>query len=233
MSRRASKCPPDQAIQLYLVEGLSLDAVATRLGCSHTQVRRVLLDTGIALRPPGRPSATGVDIEKAVSLYAQGLSLRAVAWELSHGYAETRNVLIEAGVTIRSRGGARPAWRKRETMAPRPIRKEIAKAPVKTGTRGMAWEHGTVVGYRHHHCRCILCREASSRSSRESRARSRAAGLMPDSAHGTEGGYVNWKCRCRPCRVAKTEAGRRRYLRSILPDGAQPHVPAGQGPDVP
>jgi len=33
------------------------------------------------------------------------------------------------------------------------------------------WEHGTVVGYRYHKCRCNLCREASTNASREWRTK--------------------------------------------------------------
>lgn len=58
-----------------------------------------------------RPHLKGDKREKAKSraaeLYATGCSIRAVAADLGRSYGFTHALLLEAGVTLRTRGGGR------------------------------------------------------------------------------------------------------------------------------
>lgn len=44
--------------------------------------------------------------DKAAQLYGQGCTIRSVAAQLGRSYGGTRVLLLEAGVTLRGRGGA-------------------------------------------------------------------------------------------------------------------------------
>jgi hypothetical protein len=56
-------------------------------------------------------------------------------------------------------------------------------------------------------CRCVECRAAVARASREYRERLRQRGVEHPElvAHGTYNAYVNWKCRCEACTTANRE----------------------------
>ncbi|MET9138859.1 helix-turn-helix domain-containing protein [Streptomyces parvulus] len=58
-----------------------------------------------------RPRLKGTDREKAkaraVELYATGCSIRTVAIDIERSYGFARTLLLEAGVRLRTRGGAR------------------------------------------------------------------------------------------------------------------------------
>lgn len=43
--------------------------------------------------------------DKAAQLYGQGCTIRSVAQQLGRSYGGTRALLLEAGVTLRGRGG--------------------------------------------------------------------------------------------------------------------------------
>lgn len=61
---------------------------------------------------PGR-KLVGADREaaqnKAAELYAAGCTIRSVAAQLGRSYGGTRMLLLDAGVTLRTRGGGRTA----------------------------------------------------------------------------------------------------------------------------
>ncbi|UJQ86229.1 hypothetical protein GIKK_64 [Gordonia phage GiKK] len=61
--------------------------------------------------------------------------------------------------------------------------------------------HGSLSGYRYHHCRCDDCREAS-RLHRQEILADRRSRPKPDRVHGTANGYGNWGCRCTRCKKA-------------------------------
>jgi hypothetical protein len=44
--------------------------------------------------------------QQAADLYGQGATIRSVARQLGRSYGGTRALLLEAGVTLRGRGGA-------------------------------------------------------------------------------------------------------------------------------
>jgi hypothetical protein len=68
-------------------------------------------------------------------------------------------------------------------------------------------DHGTMLSYQRG-CVCGLCREANSKSAKESRVRRVERGI-PDHLHGTDTGYRNWQCKCSPCKEAGAETNRR------------------------
>lgn len=53
----------------------------------------------------------GVEREKtaqrAAELYVQGCTIQSTAWQIGRSYGSTRDLLLEAGVTLRPRGGGR------------------------------------------------------------------------------------------------------------------------------
>lgn len=61
---------------------------------------------------PGR-KLVGADREaagtRAAELYAAGCTIRSVAAQLGRSYGGTRMLLLDAGVTLRTRGGGRTA----------------------------------------------------------------------------------------------------------------------------
>ncbi len=46
--------------------------------------------------------------QQAADLYAQGATIQAVARQIGRSYGGTRVLLLEAGVTLRARGGRLP-----------------------------------------------------------------------------------------------------------------------------
>jgi hypothetical protein len=91
------------------------------------------------------------------------------------------------------------------------------------------WQHGTVTGYKNHHCRCDVCRAAgvgydveikkgacarcgAPTSSKYTVTHCRACRFdLVEAAHGTEARYK--RCRCDECRAASSAARRRRRAR--------------------
>lgn len=65
--------------------------------------------------------------------------------------------------------------------------------------------HGTPTGYNKG-CRCVFCKGAKSRESRNYRMRVKSRSLPEnDPRHGTKNGYSNWDCRCEFCKKAHSE----------------------------
>jgi hypothetical protein len=46
--------------------------------------------------------------QQAADLYTQGCTIQSVADQIGRSYGGTRVLLLEAGVTLRGRGGSRP-----------------------------------------------------------------------------------------------------------------------------
>ncbi|QCW22065.1 hypothetical protein SEA_YAKULT_61 [Gordonia phage Yakult] len=61
--------------------------------------------------------------------------------------------------------------------------------------------HGTLMGYRYHHCHCEACRQANTDYCRRQREKRLARGI-PKHVHGTANGYGNYGCRCSRCYAA-------------------------------
>lgn len=57
--------------------------------------------TGTVLKGDARTTAR----QQAAELYGQGCTIRSVAQQLDRSYGGTRVLLLEAGVTLRARGG--------------------------------------------------------------------------------------------------------------------------------
>lgn len=118
----ANTFPLDQARALYLDEQLSCPQIADRLGCAVSTVQRHLKAAGTPMRDDRThrsgghnrftPTAhlagtplTDTIRDDVVRRYRDGASLAALA-ALHHVKTERlRHVLVEAGVTIRPRGG--------------------------------------------------------------------------------------------------------------------------------
>lgn len=58
--------------------------------------------TGLILTGNARQTTA----QKAADLYAQGCTIRSVARQIGRSYGGTRALLLEAGVTLRARGGS-------------------------------------------------------------------------------------------------------------------------------
>ena len=64
--------------------------------------------------------------------------------------------------------------------------------------------HGRYSTYTHGRCRCVECRAAHRRYSRDRRMRALRFGLPPGVEHGTYHAYCNLGCRCDDCKAANT-----------------------------
>jgi hypothetical protein len=76
---------------------------------SYRQVRSRLLDAGVTMRPQQRqtqPTPPGL-----VEAYRSGLSIRATGVQFGLSYSATRNMLLRAGIGLRSRGAETGIWR--------------------------------------------------------------------------------------------------------------------------
>jgi hypothetical protein len=99
--------PEEFSVRAYR-RGASLAEIGRAIGRDRARVREQLVKAGFKIRgTPKRHSAaeraklTG----RAKKLYGAGQSLRAIAESLGMSYGVTRNVLVEAGVELRRRGG--------------------------------------------------------------------------------------------------------------------------------
>ena len=64
---------------------------------------------GEPIRPrgPKKPAVTSEQVQQMMSRYEQGEAIAAIADSAGVSYAQTRSCLMEAGVQMRPRGGAR------------------------------------------------------------------------------------------------------------------------------
>lgn len=96
--------------------GLTTRQLADRHGLGKTTVQDLLHEAGVALRK--QPLATD-EVVLAASLYRTGLTLGAVAHELSTHPSTIWRTLTRAGIKLRPRGGYRPPSRSRPDGRPR------------------------------------------------------------------------------------------------------------------
>lgn len=89
--------------------GESLASIGDRLGFSANKVQRLLVSMGEPIRPrgPKKPAVTSEQVQQMVSRDEQGEAIAAIAVSAGVSYAQTRSRLVEAGVQMRPRGGAR------------------------------------------------------------------------------------------------------------------------------
>lgn len=89
--------------------GESLAVLGEEYGFSANKVQRLLVSMGEPIRPrgPKKPAITDEQVQRMVLQYEQGEAIAAIAASVGISYAQTRSSLIEAGVQMRLRGGAR------------------------------------------------------------------------------------------------------------------------------
>lgn len=98
----------DDLVEMYRA-GESLAAIGEEYGFSANKVQRLLVSMGEPIRPrgPKKPAVTSEQVKRMVLRYEQGEAIAAIADSAGVSYAQTRSCLIDAGVQMRSRGGAR------------------------------------------------------------------------------------------------------------------------------
>jgi transposase len=82
-------------------EGMSIRAVAARIGRSYEFTRRRLIRAGVQLRRQAAATEPAPVAEEFARLYGDGLSIAAVAEETGYPYSYVRRQLLLAGVTLR------------------------------------------------------------------------------------------------------------------------------------
>ncbi|WP_146185314.1 helix-turn-helix domain-containing protein [Microbacterium sp. HMWF026] len=89
--------------------GEPLAAIGEEYEFSANKVQRLLVSMGEPIRPrgPKKPAITREQVQRMVLQYEQGEAIAAIATLVGISYAQTRSCLIEAGVQMRLRGGAR------------------------------------------------------------------------------------------------------------------------------
>lgn len=98
----------DSLVKRYRA-GESLAELGAKCGFSANKVQRLLVSMGEPIRPrgPKKPAVTNEQIQQMISRYEQGEAVAAIAASAGVSYAQTRFCLMEAGVQMRPRGGAR------------------------------------------------------------------------------------------------------------------------------
>lgn len=101
--------PSDRSLEKLYSRLGSVPAVAAELGVAYETARRWLIDTGVELRGPGRPSAgaKGLDTRELARRYKRGESISRLGAEFGVSPATVRSRLIERGVELRPR----PGWK--------------------------------------------------------------------------------------------------------------------------
>ncbi|WP_200936103.1 helix-turn-helix domain-containing protein [Microbacterium sp. Leaf151] len=89
--------------------GESLAAIGEQYGFSANKVQRLLVSMGEPIRPrgPKKPAVTSEQVQQMVSRYEHGEAIAVIAASAGVSYAQARSCLMEAGVQMRPRGGAR------------------------------------------------------------------------------------------------------------------------------
>lgn len=99
----------DEIVQLYRA-GVSLAGIGSRFGFSANKVQRLLVAMGEPVRRRGPrmkgSPLTDEQIRAATADYEQGSSIASIAQRFGVSYPTLRKALMEAGVELRSRGGA-------------------------------------------------------------------------------------------------------------------------------
>lgn len=98
----------DSLVEKYQA-GESLAVLGEEYGFSANKVQRLLVSIGEPIRPrgPKKPAVTSGQVQQMVSRYEQGEAVAAIAASAGVSYAQVRLCLIDAGVQMRPRGGAR------------------------------------------------------------------------------------------------------------------------------
>jgi len=91
------QCPPGM-VAMYR-NGASVRQVGDKYGHSFHQARRMLIQTGVTIRPGGRsvPECP----PDMIAMYENGASIRKVGKRYGHKYTRARHMLLQAGVTLR------------------------------------------------------------------------------------------------------------------------------------
>ncbi|MDT0117520.1 hypothetical protein Q9R20_11020 [Microbacterium sp. PRF11] len=87
--------------------GESLAAIGERFGFSANKVQRLLVSMGEPIRPrgPKKPAVTHEQVQRMVLQYEQGEAIANIAVSVGVSYAQARGRLLDAGVSMRPRGG--------------------------------------------------------------------------------------------------------------------------------
>lgn len=100
----------DEIVALYRA-GMSLSGLGSRFGFSPNKVQRLLVAMGEPVRRRGPrmkgSPLTDEQVQVAADAYEQGSSIASIAERFGVSYPMLRRALIEAGVELRGRGGAR------------------------------------------------------------------------------------------------------------------------------
>lgn len=109
-SRQVSSKVRDEIMELYKA-GMSLADLGSRFGFSANKVQRLLVAVGEPVRRRG-PKMKGSplteeQVQAAVDGYIHGKSIASIAQRFGVSYPTLRKALMEAGVKLRARGGAR------------------------------------------------------------------------------------------------------------------------------
>lgn len=96
---------PETLHELYHTQGLTMEEVASELGCSKTTVHNWLQNHGIATRKGGRKKEGEWDDEDVLKelYHGKGMSLREVADELGCSDRLIRNRMEDYGIETRTR----------------------------------------------------------------------------------------------------------------------------------
>ena len=108
--RRVPEGVRNEVVRLYS-GGMTLAELSVRFGFSANKVQRLLVAAGESVRSRG-PKMKGQplsseQIRAAIGRYEQGEALGAIAERFGVSYAAVRNVLLDANVRLRARGGSR------------------------------------------------------------------------------------------------------------------------------
>lgn len=105
MPRPRTLTPAEQAqvLSLYGTRRWGIQRIAKALHVGWPQVRKVLTANNVPIRNRGREhSVTPGQSLRAAQLYAAGHSIRSVGAQLGISYGTARNVLLRAGVQLRT-----------------------------------------------------------------------------------------------------------------------------------
>jgi len=107
--RRAEPGPDSEILRkMYIDQGMSTAKIGQHFGKSYSTARKWLLEAGVQLRSPSSKTPYGEaqkrhpgnDILRQMYT-GRGMTLRAIATELSVGYGKVREWIIQAGIPLR------------------------------------------------------------------------------------------------------------------------------------
>ncbi|MEW2274186.1 TniQ family protein [Streptomyces griseofuscus] len=102
-----SRITPDRLRELYIEQGLTLEAMAKATGCGKQALREELIEAGIELRPAGRRRRSYLDRDWFHEQYViRGRTLKDIGEEVGRSDRVMADYARELGITLRPRGGA-------------------------------------------------------------------------------------------------------------------------------